>query len=390
MLKQQRRPSKGREVWPELPGHLLAAAADMTTDTDADAAARSDNHQAASSCCRGRRLPLHCPSDATYLSPLVCLMRSQLEVFSATQTDVEARASFGNKIVQPISVGRVGIRCVHCRDRPAAEQAKGAVSYPASIRMLNQATRNWQRFHWTACQFIPPSAREEFERLQAGKKAKSSHKSQEYWIRRSGEMGLVDTAACAAMTASSSPAYTSADCGDTAPNNNQLPVEPEGIYFEEDARQLGLRILMPPEEKASSSSKKKKRNAIYSTGQGNKRKSGPGTPNEQDIQVGLGGDEKKAITNGLGPSTAAENETNGQHGQDACAAATSAVDFDSLDVLPAMGKDFSVDDLGDDASFMSDLERLAGEDGGNEEGGGTSSIDILRTPSQRDSCPSAS
>ena len=140
----------------------------------------------------GRRLPLHSPSDATYLSPLVCLMRSQLEVFSATPEDVEACASFG-ALVQTISVGRVGIRCVHCRDRPAADQAKGAVSYPASIRMLNQATRNWQRYHWAACKFIPPSAREEFERLQAGKKTNSSRKSKEYWIRRSGEMGLVDT-----------------------------------------------------------------------------------------------------------------------------------------------------------------------------------------------------
>ena len=78
-----------------------------------------------------------------------------------------ALVSTGNKIVQPISVGRVGIRCVHCRDRPVAEQAKGAVSYPTSIRMLNQATRNWQRYHWGTCQFIPPSVRGEFERLQA-------------------------------------------------------------------------------------------------------------------------------------------------------------------------------------------------------------------------------
>ena len=176
-------------------------------------------------------------------------------------------------------------------------------------------------------------------------------------------MGLVDTAAaaCAARVASSSPDYTSADSGGTF-SSAERPVEPGGIYFEEDAKKLGLRILMPPEEKATGNSSsaaafKKKKNATRATSQGSKRKSAPATSNEKDIQVG--DDERKAIT---------------KHDQDT--AALPVVNFDSLNVLPAMGKDFSMDDLGDDASFMSDLERLAGDDGGNEEGGGTSSIDI--------------
>ena len=198
----------------------------------------------------GRRLPLFSSQDATFLSPLVCLMRSQLEIFSATEAEVETRGQIGGP-VQKISVGRVGMRCVHCRDRPAAQQAKGAVSYPASIRMLNQATRNWQRFHWGTCQFIPPSAREEFERLQAGKKSNSTKKSKEYWVQRSGEVGLVDTAAI--RTAASSPDFTSADSSGT---DDERTIEPEGIYFEDDARKLNLRILLPSHSSSTKGGKK--------------------------------------------------------------------------------------------------------------------------------------
>lgn len=315
----------------------------------------------------GRRLPLHSPSDATYLSPLVCLIRSQLEVFSATPEDVEARASFGS-LVQTISVGRVGIRCVHCRDRPAPDQARGAVSYPASIRVLNQATRNWQRYHWGTCKFIPSSAREEFERLQAGKKAHSSRKSQEYWIRRSREMGLVDTAPCAATTTATAATERTA----AAPSAN-CPAEPEGIYFEADAKKMGLCILMPSEGEVTATSaaaSKKKKNATHATYQDNKRKSGPDSSNQKDI---YGGNERQAITNGLELGTAAENdETSNQHFQGT--AFTS--DFDLLRVFPAMDKNFSVDDLGDDASLMSDLERLV-EEGNDSEAGDAGGDDAI-------------
>ena len=76
--------------------------------------------------------------------------------------------------------------------------------------MLNQAKRNWQRYHWVACRSIPSSAREEFKRLTSGKRPQSSKTGQEYWIRRSGEMGVVDTATMT-RTAASSPDYTSVD-----------------------------------------------------------------------------------------------------------------------------------------------------------------------------------
>lgn len=100
---------------------------------------------------------LYSPEDESCLSGLVCLLRSQLEVFAATSVDVSERSSKKSKGASaaghnapvnspvPITPGRVGIRCKHCAHLPRNAKAKGAVSYPNSIRIMNQAVRNWQR-----------------------------------------------------------------------------------------------------------------------------------------------------------------------------------------------------------------------------------------------------
>ena len=327
----------------------MADTSATSSETGADGAIAT----AAATAIGGRRLPLSSPSDAAYLSSVACLMRSQLEVFSATEADVQARATFGG-LVQKISVGRVGIRCVHCLGRPAADQAKGAVSYPTSIRMLNQATRNWQRFHWVACQFIPPSAREEFKRLQAGKKSKSSRKSQEYWIRRSGEMGLTDTATMT-RTAASSPDYTSVDSSGT---DDERTIVPDGIYFEEDARKLGLRILVSPPEKASGTTKKK----MITEGKGLGKKNtngGVGTASQNHAS------NKRKNTGDVSQVTI-EDGTNVSEDrvfeEGVRSAAESTMGLRSPDSSIAMHNSLSLANLDVDASFLADLQRLLGED----------------------------
>ena len=119
----------------------------------------ADQPPAVAAAVGGRSLPLYSPIDPEHLSPLVCLMRSQLELFSATSADVAERAAIGG-ISQQITPGRVGIRCVHCKGRgagpvagtvetrptrtagstPQAPQAKGSTSYPTSLRILHQVS----------------------------------------------------------------------------------------------------------------------------------------------------------------------------------------------------------------------------------------------------------
>jgi len=335
--------------------------------TSTSATGVTDTVVAAAAPCAagGRCLPLSSPSDGTYLSPLVCLIRSQLEIFSATKADVEARASFG-RFVQRIGIGRIGIRCIHCRDRPAGEQAKGAMSYPASIRVLNQATRNWQRYHWGVCPFIPSSAREEFERINSGKKVFSSRKSQEYWIRRSGEMGLVDTAAMSAASGT-------ADLANGGSSGDHV-LESEGIYFEEDARTLGLRILMPPEDGTTGTAKKKSKGkeagskddsgAATATAKhrGNKRKNALGC-NKEDP-----GEENQITSSRDRPNLASTCQN--VAGDNIHLASTSSVDIGPLDAFPTLYDSLNLDDFGDDASFASELKRLAEEDEDDEAGDG--------------------
>lgn len=181
----------------------------------------------------GKCLPLYSPADQTHLSPLVCLMRSQLEVFSATPADVADRATVGG-LARPITVGRVGLRCVHCRHLPIKLQSKGSVGYPAEIRIFNQSTRNFQRFHFSGCPLIPQSARDEFERLTTGKRSHSSKASQEYWIRRCREMGLVDVEV------------------DMGQSSDIAALGVAGVYFEEDALRMGLAIVPPDESRGAS------------------------------------------------------------------------------------------------------------------------------------------
>ena len=106
----------------------------------------------------GRPIPLYSPADQEHLSPLVCLMRSQLELFSATPADVAERAAIGG-ISQQITPGRVGIRCVHCKAGTkvhagavaahvkAQQQAKGSTSYPTSLRILHQVSEQLEYMH---------------------------------------------------------------------------------------------------------------------------------------------------------------------------------------------------------------------------------------------------
>ena len=149
------------------------------------------------------------PEDDTCLSGLMCLLRAQIEVFAATSGDVSDRTSKKTRTggggprgaappkepvnsPVPITPGRVGIRCKHCVHLPRGAKAKGAVSYPNSIRIMNQAVRNWQRYHFTVCKQIPMAIKERYDELKAGKRMHSSKASQEYWPQSCHQLGLVD------------------------------------------------------------------------------------------------------------------------------------------------------------------------------------------------------
>ena len=137
------------------------------------------------------KLVLATKEDKHWLSDLVCLIRENIEVFAATADDVTARSRRGG-IKKPIALGRVGIRCIHCVNVPHDQKAKGAVSYPNSIRIVHQAVRNWQRYHFDACDKIPASVRRAYAALKSTR-SHSGNASLKYWIDSTTNLGLVDT-----------------------------------------------------------------------------------------------------------------------------------------------------------------------------------------------------
>lgn len=98
--------------------------------------------QASSSDC----LPLSLTTDRSNLSDYQCLIREQIDLFAATQADIDSSAQGRNR---PIVVQQVGIRCRHCASLPSSRRARGAVYYPAKLAGLYQAAQVSAR---TQCQ----------------------------------------------------------------------------------------------------------------------------------------------------------------------------------------------------------------------------------------------
>lgn len=175
-------------------------------------------------------------------------------------------------------------------------------------------------------------------------------------------MGLVDTAA---ERAASSPDYTSIDSSSSA--KGEKTAEPDGIHFEDDARKLGLCILMPPvEEKASGATTKRKE----------KKGKGKRKGKEADKKDRSAAHAKNRISNKR--KNTVDNVSQITSGANNASTCTSEENMDSMAVpsehiFPAMHSSLSIDDFADDVSLLSGLQRLAEED---ESGGvsGTSSV----------------
>ena len=83
----------------------------------------------------GRSKLLYVPTDDDSVNPYQCFARKQIELFEATQEDVNAGAQGRNK---PIVLGQVGIRCVHCAALPPRFRSRAAVYYPSRLSVLYQ------------------------------------------------------------------------------------------------------------------------------------------------------------------------------------------------------------------------------------------------------------
>jgi hypothetical protein len=135
------------------------------------------------------RVLLGIPEDKEWLSDMDCFVRHNLEVFCATQEDVDI-AQQDRKY--PVNVGQVGIRCIHCGLAKEGQGARGsAVAFPYSISGIYESVREFQRLHLDSCPNLPPAAKQKL----AGKKGSSSLSSvlRKYYVLAAKALGLYDT-----------------------------------------------------------------------------------------------------------------------------------------------------------------------------------------------------
>jgi hypothetical protein len=131
---------------------------------------------------------LYTPADDWKLSPYQCLARKQLELFEASEKDLEAGAQGRNR---PIMLGQVGIRCRWCSSQPSRQRQRASSYYPSKLEGIYQAAQNITNSHLSRlCQSVPPVIREELVRLQAKKSGAGGGKK--YWSQSAKEQGIYD------------------------------------------------------------------------------------------------------------------------------------------------------------------------------------------------------
>ena len=130
------------------------------------------------------------PHDDSKLNSLHCFLRSELlEVFVVKKSNNKSPTHSPGS-----SVGRVGLRCVHCalvrqRHRDDRDEAPMAVFYPKSIAEIYRLVTSWQRCHLRKCRNLPPPVRSVWQSLRDNDKSRGKT---HYWVTSAKEIGLVD------------------------------------------------------------------------------------------------------------------------------------------------------------------------------------------------------
>lgn len=134
-------------------------------------------------------VPLGLEEDQFWLSELQVYLRSNFaEAFGATEADIAAPMHGRNK---PIALGQVGIRCIHCKDQPAADRGQQAVSYPSLISGIYNSVQQMFRLHFDCCTCMSNDVKMKIETLRTSSSSRGGRK--QYWVDSAKRLGLVDT-----------------------------------------------------------------------------------------------------------------------------------------------------------------------------------------------------
>lgn len=139
------------------------------------------------------------PKDKLVLSQLHVFVRQQIEVFTATESEITQPAP-GRKI--RVVLGQVGLRCIHCANIPIKDRVKRAVCYPAAISGIYHAVSNMKFDHFNKCRALPANERDIFVSLRSScgrhgprnsGSSCSSNSTAQYYHDSAIGLGLIDS-----------------------------------------------------------------------------------------------------------------------------------------------------------------------------------------------------
>lgn len=136
-------------------------------------------------------IPLSLQCDGTRLSGYQTLIRRQLEFFVADSEDVQ---SGGQGRKKKLSLGQVGIRCIHCRHLPWTRRGHAAIYFPSTLEGVYQAAQNMAANHLCgSCHCIPVTLQAELRCLRKGTVPRNPRNGKFYWAEACRTIGLVET-----------------------------------------------------------------------------------------------------------------------------------------------------------------------------------------------------
>jgi hypothetical protein len=187
MLKAIRESPSHDDFSTGAPSERTDSAPDLTSEPSSDSAEPESDFPAAIPDNYPTRLAL--PFDDSKLNSLHCFLRSELLEIFVVQKSMNKSPTHS----PGSSVGRVGLRCVHCamtpRSREDRNEAPMAVFYPKSIAEIYRLVTSWQRCHLRKCRNLPPAVRTQWQALRENDKSRGKT---HYWITSAKSIGLVD------------------------------------------------------------------------------------------------------------------------------------------------------------------------------------------------------
>ena len=171
------------------PGSPLQFQAPLPRDPSRQATACSYS-EGATILTHRQPVPLFLDADEDTLSEYQCLLRKQIELFEASQDDIQRSAQGRNT---PISLGQVGIRCRHCAvaGNLSTVQLRGSIYFSQTIDGIYQIAQNMSKVHFCGrCPRTPEPVKRRLSELRSLNQRAPGGKA--YWTAAVKALGVYE------------------------------------------------------------------------------------------------------------------------------------------------------------------------------------------------------